>query len=139
MILSWPGRIAAAASLGLFLLAPARAAEQPGVLWETTSQTVMEGMPMRMPPQTQKMCAAKEWTRPPAGGDPSCTSSNFKKVGPKATWTVKCTGRMEMTGAGEITFDGTDSYTGTVRFTADQMKMTVNLTGRKLGGCDDPQ
>jgi hypothetical protein len=139
MILSWPSRLMAAASLLVFCLASARAADQAGVLWETTSRTVMEGMPMNMPPQTQKMCAAREWTRPPAGGDPNCTSSNFKKVGPKATWTVQCTGQMPMTGAGEILFDGTDSYTGTVKFTADRMKMTVNLTGRKLGGCDNPQ
>ena len=139
MILSCPGRLAAAASLGLLCLANARAADQPGVLWETTSQTVMEGMPMRTPAQTQKMCAAKEWTRPPAGGDASCTNSNFKKVGSKATWTVQCRGQMEMTGAGEITFNGTDSYTGAIKFTSDQMKMTVNLSGRKLGDCDNPQ
>src|SRR5262245_36428288 len=114
MILSWSRRLAIAASLGLLCLAPARAADPSGVLWETTSQTVMEGMPMHMPAQTQKACTAKDWTRPPAGGDPSCTSSNFKKVGSKATWTVQCTGQMQMTGTGEINFDGTDSYTGAI-------------------------
>lgn len=139
MILSWRVRAATVVSLGLFSLAPARAADQPGVLWETTSKTVMEGMPMGMPAQTQKVCAPKEWTRPPAGGDPSCASSDFKKVGSKATWTVRCTGQMEMTGAGEITFDGSDAYAGAIRFDSGPMKMSVRLTGRKLGACDDPQ
>ena len=140
MITPWSGPLTAAVSLVLLVLAPARAAdEQPGVLWETTSQTVMEGMPMEMPVQTQKLCAAKEWTRPPAGGDRSCTNSNFKKVGPKATWTVRCTGEMEMTGVGDMTFNGTDPYTGAVKFTGDQMSMMVKLSGRKIGGCDNPQ
>ncbi len=94
---------------------------------------------MAMPAQTQKFCAAREWTRPPAGGDPSCTSSNFKRVGAKATWTVECTGERAMTGAGEMTFAGDDSYTGMIRFTGGPMAMTVKLSGRKLGSCDNPQ
>jgi len=121
-------------------VAPAPAAEdQPGVLWETTSQPVMEGMPMQMPAQTTKTCTAKEWTQPPAGGDKSCTTSNFKKVGPKATWTVQCTGQMPMSGTGEMTFSGDDSYTGAVKLTSAQANMTVKLSGKKLGGCDNPQ
>ena len=38
MITALTGRLAAAASLGLLVLSPARAADPPGVLWETTSQ-----------------------------------------------------------------------------------------------------
>ena len=133
-------RLAATVLPVLLFAASARAADdQPGVLWETTSQTVMEGMPMKMPAQTSKVCTAKEWTRPPAGADRSCTNSNFTKSGAKATWTVQCTGEMPMTGAGEITFDGTDSYTGAVKLTSAQMNMTVKLSGRKIGGCDNPQ
>ena len=67
----------------------------------------------------------------------------FQDVGlveePAGTTTQERALQMEMTGAGEITFDGTDSYTGAIKFTSDQMKMTVNLKGRKLGGCDSPQ
>lgn len=139
MSLSCPGRLLAGVSLVFLCLANALAADPAGVLWETTSQTVMQGMPTGMPPQTQKVCAPKEWTRPPAGGDASCTNSDFKKVGPKATWNVRCTGQMEMTGTGELTFDGTDAYRGAVKLTSGPMKMTVNLSGRKLGTCDDPQ
>ena len=132
--------IAVVASLVTLALASAGVAEEPaGVLWETTSQPVMEGMPMSMPAQTQKVCAAREWTRPPAGGNPSCTSSNFKRVGATATWTVACTGEMAMSGTGEMTFEGTDAYTGTIKLTGGPMSMTVKLTGKKLGTCDNPQ
>jgi hypothetical protein len=65
--------------------------------------------------------------------------SNFRKIGPKATWTVQCTGEMAMSGVGEMTFEGTDSYTGTIKFTSNEMAMTVNLSGQKIGGCDNPQ
>jgi hypothetical protein len=115
------------------------AANQPGVLWESTSQTVMEGLPMQMPVQKMKICSAKQWTQPPAGGDQSCTNTDFKIVGSKATWTVQCTGEMEMTGVGEITFDGPDSYSGAIKFTSEEVNMTVKLTGRKIGGCDNPR
>jgi uncharacterized protein DUF3617 len=138
MLKTLSGRMAAAASLVLLALTPVRAANE-GDLWETTSQMVMEGMPMQMPAQTQKICATREWTRPPASPDRSCRTSNFSKVGPKATWTVECTGQMKMTGVGEMTFSGTDSYTGSVKYTGDGMNMTVKLSGRKAGGCDNPQ
>lgn len=43
-----------------------------------------------------------------------------------------------MTGKGEITFQGTVAYTGTIRYVTDEGNMTINLTGRKIGGCDNP-
>ena len=43
-----------------------------------------------------------------------------------------------MSGEGEITFDGEDSYTGKILFNAGGMTMTVNLTGTKIGECDNP-
>jgi hypothetical protein len=114
-------------------------AEQSGVLWESTSEMSMDGMPMKMPAKTMKICSAKEWTRPPAGGDQNCTNTDFRKVGSKATWSVDCAGEMPMKGEGEMTFVGDDSYTGTVKFTGLEMPMTVKLSGKKIGGCDDPQ
>jgi hypothetical protein len=139
MIFSWNGRLAALASLGFLAFTPIGLTDEPaGILWETTSQTVMEGMPMQMPMQKLKLCTPKVWTRPPEGGDKSCKNSNFRMVGNKATWAVVCTGEMAMTGVGEMTFSGTDSYAGFVKFTSDMMSMTVNLTGKKIGTCDKP-
>jgi|SRR5688572_12202071 len=116
------------------------ASEDMGELWETTSQMSMEGMPVQMPARTQKVCAAKDRTEPPGAteGQPGCTNSNMKTVGSKVTWDVRCSGP-DMTGVGEIVYSGTDAYSGSIRFTAEQGPMTVKLSGRKVGGCDDPK
>lgn len=132
------GRLLAASSVCLLTLTFAHADDPPGVLWETTSQMVMEGMPMAMPPRTIKVCTAKEWNKPPPGGDPSCVTSNFQREGNKTTWTVECKGEMPMQGTGEITFDGSDSYTGAIKATAQGMAMTIKLSGKKIGTCDKP-
>jgi hypothetical protein len=140
MITASPGRVATAASL-VFLLVPssARAADPPGVLWQTTSQMAMPGMPTQMPAQTTKVCSAKTWTKPPPGGDKSCVTSDYKMVGNKATWTMQCSGQMPMKGTGEITFEGSDAYTGAIQATAQGMNMTIKLSGKKVGTCDHPQ
>lgn len=138
MNIALTGSLAGAASLVLLTLAPVRAAGPPGVQWETTSQMVMVGMPMQMPAQTMRICAHKEWTKPPPGGDKSCVSSDYKVVGNKATWTMQCGGQMPMTGTGEITFDSADSYTGAINATANGMNMTIKLSGKKVGTCDNP-
>ena len=140
MITASTGRLAAGASL-VFLLVPlpAHAAEPPGVLWETTSQMAMAGMPTQMPVQTQKVCSAKNWTKPPPGGDKSCVTSDYRMVGNKATWKMQCSGQMPMQGAGEMTFEGSDSYTGAIKATAQGMNMTIKLSGKKVGTCDNPQ
>jgi len=135
---SLTGRLAAAATLAVLCLAPARADAPAGVEWETTSQMVMPGMPFSPPPQTLKICTRPTWTQPPPGGDPTCVSSNFQRVGNKVTWTMQCSGKMPMTGTGEITFEGTDSYTGAISATAEGMTMTINLSGTKVGTCDNP-
>jgi hypothetical protein len=138
MTLSSLGRPLAATLLILLVAVSARADDPPGVLWETTSQMVMEGMPMSMPPRTLKVCTAREWTKPPPGGDQSCESTDFQRDGNKATWTMQCTGEMPMTGTGEITFESDDSYTGAITATAEGMNMTIRLSGKKIGTCDKP-
>ena len=140
MITASTGRLAAAAALVfLLLLSPALAADAPGVLWETTSQMAMAGMPMQMPAQTAKACTAKTWTKPPPGGDKSCVTSDYKVVGSKATWKMQCSGQMPMQGTGELNFEGTDAYTGTIQATSQGMNMTIKLAGKKVGTCDNPQ
>ncbi|MGD9597989.1 MAG: DUF3617 domain-containing protein [Steroidobacteraceae bacterium] len=133
----WNGASGAVALL-LLALAPVRAADPPGVLWQTTSQMVMPGMPMSPPPSTQQICKARDWSRPPPGGDPSCVTSDFKRVGNKATWAMQCRGRMPMTGTGEMTFADDGSYTGVIHATADGMNMMIKLSGKKVGSCDKP-
>lgn len=133
----WQGGAVAAGILLLLALTPVRA-DAPGVLWQTTSQMVMEGLPFSPPPTTLKVCRSAQWTRPPPGGDASCVNSNFQRSGNKITWTMQCSGDMPMTGTGEMTFEGTDSYTGAINATADGMAMTIRLSGKKIGTCDQP-
>ena len=129
------GFAAAAATLAVSF--PAHA--QTGVLWETTSQPVIPGMPFSPPPTRLEVCAPVVWSRPPGGGDPSmnCTASNFQRTESSATWNLTCT-NPPMTGDGEIQFDGTDAYAGEIRMNGGEMAMTMKLAGRKLGGCDNP-
>jgi hypothetical protein len=131
------GLLAASAAL-LLLLSPARAAEPAGELWQTTSQMVMAGMPFSPPPQTHKVCRAAEWTQPPPGGDSSCVTSNFQRTGDEATWRMQCSGDRPMSGTGQITFAADVSYTGVINAMSEGMSMKINLSGRKIGTCDDP-
>ena len=138
-------RIAASALvlLGLLPELAAQPSAARGDLWETTSQSsmTMGGMSMPMPPQTHKVCAAKTWTRPPVGSnrDMNCTNSDFAVAGQKVTWTSVCTGQMTMTGKGEIVRLGADAYTGTVKYAFAEGGMTVAISGKKVGECDNPQ
>ena len=139
MIRTWSGRLAAIASLGLLALAPVRAEDPPpGILWDTSSQMVMEGMPFQMPPNKLKLCLAREWHQPPPGGDSSCVNSNFVRTANRATWDMTCTGDHPMTGTGEMTFDAQGNYSGAIHATSDGMTITINLSGTKVGTCDRP-
>ena len=124
----------------LAVLSVAHGQESKGDLWETTSQMSMEGVPFKMPASTVKVCSAKEWKEPPGGSDRSrnCKASNMKIDGNKVTWDVQCTGPT-MTGTGEILREGADGFTGTIKFKSAEGSMTVNLKGRRVGGCDNPQ
>ena len=44
-----------------------------------------------------------------------------------------------MTGDGEINFTGTDAYTGVFTMHAPQFDMQINLTGKKIGTCENPK
>ncbi len=133
----WQGGAAAAATFLLLALTPVRA-DAPGILWQTTSQMVMEGLPFSPPPTTLKLCKSAQWNQPPPGGDPSCVTSNYQRVGNKATWTMQCSGQMPMTGTGEMTFAADGSYTGVINAMADGMAMKIVLSGKKIGTCDQP-
>ena len=131
-------------ALGLLTEAAAQSPAAKGDLWETTSQPsmTMGGTAMPMPPQTQRNCAAKTWTKPPAAEsrrEMTCTTSDFAIAGPKITWTSVCAGQMKMTGKGEIIRQSPDTYTGTVKYVFAEGALTVALTGKRVGECDNPQ
>ena len=119
---------------------PARGQDAKGELWETTSQMSMEGAPIKLPATTTKVCSFKEWKEPPGAADKqrNCKTSNMKTAGNKVTWDTQCTGPT-MTGTGEIVRDGAAAFSGTIKFASAQGNMTIELTGKKIGGCDNPQ
>ncbi len=134
------GALLAAAAIAFLTLAPASAEDPPGVLWESTTQMIMPGMPFSPPPMKLQFCSKAQWTQPPVSNDPSqnCTTSNMNQTETSVTWTMVCESP-PMTGEGEIHFNGTDAYEGQVLMTGEDMSMTMKLSGRKLGGCDNPQ
>ena len=134
-------RRAATTSLLCLCLAPVGAqAQEKGVLWETSSQAEIPGMPMKLPPVTGQHCAKEDWSEAPPAGDPSqhCKNTNFNRTPDKLTWSVVCE-NPPMTGAGVLNFSGTDAYTGTVQFKTADKNIHVSLTGKKIGTCDNPQ
>jgi hypothetical protein len=129
---------AAAGTLVWLVLAPAHA-DAPGVLWQSTSQMIMQGMPFSPPPNTVKICAAAEAREPPPPPPgQTCTMSNVQRSGDKVTWDTQCTGEMDMTGHGEITYEGPDKYDGEMNMTAEDVTITIKLSGKKIGECDHP-
>jgi len=140
MISSWTGRLVAVASLALMIPVAAQADERPGNLWKTTSQMTMVGIPVPpQPPSTVELCTAKVWTQPPPPPPgQTCTQTDFAIDGNKVTWKTQCTGQMDMAGDGEITFNTEDSYTGLIKLVAEGITMNLNLTGTKIGECDNP-
>ena len=116
---------------------PATAAAR-GDQWEVLSQMSMEGMPMPMPPQKVVVCAPKEWKAPPGGADEKrkCTVSDFQMSGNKGTWKTHCDGPPPMEGTGEVTRDSADAFSGAIKLASGEAKMTIKLTGKRLGDCD---
>jgi len=122
--------------------APADAAPAvPGDLWEVTSQMSMEGMPVAMPAQTQKLCAPKEWKEPPGPQNDrqKCETLDFTTTPEKTTWKVRCDGKPAMTGEGEIHRTSPEAYSGTIKMTSQDGVMTINLKGKRLADCDASQ
>jgi len=134
----YQGGLAAISMLMLLTLTPARA-DAPGILWESTSQMVMEGLPFSPRPNTVKYCAAADSSSPPPSPPgQNCTVSNVQREGSKVTWDTQCTGEMDMSGHGEITYEGTDAYAGTINMSAEGVNMKITLSGKKIGECDRP-
>ena len=124
--------------------------------WEVTTQMEMAGMPAGrgMPAITVTQCITKEQAEdpqkmvpqpPPRGGQQSdCKVSDYKMLGNKVTWTMKCTTpqAVAVDGTGEVTY-GNDTYEGTMTMNMTTarggqsmpMQMTMKMNGKRLGDC----
>jgi hypothetical protein len=123
----------------ILLIPPYEArAEDPasaGVLWETSSQMSMAGMPLPMPAQKLKVCAKADAVEPPgsANDERGCVNSDFQRDGQTVSWTSVCAGPPEMTGQGTITYspDG-DAYEGSLNYATADGNVAIALTGKRL-------
>lgn len=121
------------AALVMAFLASAVGAEEPGNLWEVT--TSMEGGGMKMPGQTQQVCAPVTAEGPEAmsGGDNRCQMSDIQRSPGKFTYKVQCP---DGSGTGEMTYQGRDSYTQVMTMTMDGETMKMSMQGKRIGTCD---
>jgi hypothetical protein len=133
--------LAIAGCLAVVALASARTAQAQGKddLWEVTTKMEMPGMPMAMPPQTNRYCIGK------GGKDEdyvpkrdNCSVLESKRVGNKASYRMACTGKDAMTVAGETVF-GNNAYEGhmTMSGKADgqPFEMSQSYSGKRVGDC----
>lgn len=119
------------------------ASQDIGDLWEVTSQMTMEGMPpgMGMPARTSKICAARDWQKPPVAADEQqkCETIDFKSTPTVSTWKMHCAGPPAMDGNGEITRTSPEAYKGFIKMSSAQGAVTINLSGVRIGDCDAGQ
>ena len=106
-------------------------------LWEVSTKMEMPGMPMAMPPQTNRFCIGKnrkEEEFVPMQGD--CRMIESKRVDNKFSYKMDCSGNYSAIVDGTITF-GNNVYDGQMRMamknTNDAMDMT--FTGKRVGDC----
>ena len=106
---------------------------KPG-LWEITTKINMPGM--SMPPQTTTQCLTKDDLVPKSTSpNQECKITDMKTSGNTVTWTMKCSGQGgESTATGEVTYNG-DTYEGTMVMTQNGTKITMHMTGRRIGDC----
>jgi hypothetical protein len=131
-------RIVAGACIALACFG-ARAADT-GELWEVTTKMDMAGLPAGMGNQTTRVCAER--------GDPKnaqqgamrkdCKMTDYKQSGNHVTLTMTCP---DGTAVIENVYNAARTeYQGSMKMTMrDGNKMTMNMTGRKVGACDVAQ
>ena len=128
-----------AALFAVVFIGNTAAAQGKDDLWEITSKMEMPGMPMAMPPQTQRICVAK------TGKDDdyipkreNCRVQDSKRAGNKVTNKMLCTGKDALTISGETTFAAT-SYEGRMQMSGkmdgQQMEMNQTYSGKRVGDC----
>ncbi|MGE0582715.1 MAG: DUF3617 domain-containing protein [Steroidobacteraceae bacterium] len=112
-------------------------AQEPGELWEVTSE--MEAAGMSMPATTQQVCSPKNAADEPQGVPASedCKMYDVQRSGDTLRWKMRCTGSPPTTGSGEMTYSGKDSYRGEMRMQVGGDAMRMKMNGRRLGkACD---
>ncbi len=128
--------VSAFALTGLLSISCAAQAAEDGELWEVATQMNIPGMPAGMGGMTTKVCRdkdpRKEATRSKETQD--CKVTDMKQSGTHLTMTMTCPRGKTVV---DMNYNSAHTeYKGSVRTTGDRGEMTMNMSGRKLGGCD---
>lgn len=135
-----PLRTLCAAAIALLPVALGAQPKEPGDLWEVQNQMSMPGMPMAMPAQSSRVCVPRNGDKLPVSGtSEDCTVSDVRRSGNTHSWKMRCSGPPVTTGTGEMTYAGRDAYRGTMTIESEGEKMTMTLSGRRVGDCDYAQ
>ena len=140
--------IVSIAALGVLSVAVFAQGPRRDGKWAVTMQMEMPGMPGTMPPFTSEQCVTKEQADDPqravpqqpqrGRGQSDCKTEDYKASGNKVTWTMRCTTPQPMTGTGEVTYTE-NAYTGVMTMNMERggqpMKMTMKMSGKRLGDC----
>jgi hypothetical protein len=134
---SMPRACAGAALLLACAAAMPAAAQARDDLWEISTKMEMPGMPMAMPPQTNRICIGKnrrdEDFIPKQG---NCRMLDSSRAGNRFTYRMECTGDHAGTVDGAINF-GNNAYDGQMRLAMKDMNaaMTMTFNGKRVGDC----
>jgi len=108
-------------------------------LWEVTMKMDLPGMPMALPPTTNRVCTAKNRKEEDlVPREENCKMTESSRAGGKFNYKMNCAGANPMTIVGELTFTG-DKYEGRNKMTGmmegKPMEMTQNYSGKRVGDC----
>jgi hypothetical protein len=116
------------------------AAADTGELWEVSTKMEMAGLPAGMGAQTARVCneTGDPRRQAQAGDLKKCKVTDFKQSGNKVNMTLACP---EGTAVIEHVYNAARTeYKGSVKMTTREGdKMTMNMSGRKVGACDVQQ
>jgi len=138
VVRSWRGLFAVAA-VCVLPMAQVASAQGSDDQYDVTVKMEMAGMPMAMPPVSQRLCVkkgAKDEDFVPR--QENCRVSDTTRTGSRVTFKIACTGSNAMTGAGDFTFVA-DGYNGQMRMRGKMeghdVDMTQTIAARRVGGC----
>lgn len=113
-------------------------AEGSDELWEVKAKMDMGiSIPgMQMPAVTNTVCLAKGGEYKPEKflQEKNCEMTDLKVNGNKTSWKVRCSGQVDMEAQGEV-IRNADTLSGVVYVTTNGMQMTQNISGKRIGTC----
>ena len=131
----------------LLLAASATASAAPNIqdgLWEITTKTEMQGMPMAMPTVKHTACLSQKDAVPQKPEkDQKCRITSNKIEGNTVTWGMECRDKGQVIrSSGKVSYSGS-SFSGTSHTTIEQpgegkMQMTNHMSGKRIGDCKQP-